>query len=112
MATTETTTAASTSNFSDYQSLEQFLNGKGLSSSDVVIVQTTKGFIMLAEKATNPNRPNIIASISRNLKGSDVSETAKKLASVNLTFGIPSGDGIPCVMEQLESTWQVASLVP
>lgn len=90
-------------NFKGFQSLNEFLQGFNASAKELKIALTTKGFQLLTL------RGQVVSTIHRDLKGRTPQQTARNLASVNLTFGIPHDGGLPCVMES-KSDWQVVDI--
>ena len=97
--------------FATFQSMEEYLASNSIDRKKVAVAKTTNGALLL----TAYGRP--IATIHNELKGSTPQETARKLASVNITFGIPhpgSKDNagrpsLPCAMES-KSQWEEVAL--
>jgi len=90
-------------NFKGFQSLQEFLQGFNASAKELKVALTTKGYQLLTL------RGQVVSTIHRDLKGRNAQQTARNLASVNLTFGIPHDGGLPCVMES-KSDWQVVDI--
>lgn len=89
--------------FKKFQSLNSFLKSHNASKEDLSIVLTTNGYQLLSIFG------EVVSTIHGPLKGRTPQETAKKLASVNMSFGIPHGEGLPCVMED-KSEWVEVSI--
>ena len=97
--------------FASFQSMEEYLASNSIDRKKVAVAKTTNGALLL----TAYGQP--IATIHNALKGSTPQETARKLASVNITLGIPhpgSVDNVgrpslPCAMES-KSQWEEVAL--
>ena len=104
MATTNNT-------FAELISIEEFAASKGIDKSDIKIATTTRGATLLVAHGT------VIATIANDLKGSNLIETASKIATINLMVGMPHAgskdnagrDSLPCLMEST-STWESVDL--
>ena len=82
-----------------FQTLSEFLEVHNATKKDLNVALTTKGFQLLTI------RGEVVSTIHGPLKGQTPQDTARNLASVNLTFGVPHAGGLPCVMEN-QSTWE------
>lgn len=89
--------------FKKFQSLNSFLKSHNASKEDLKIVLTTNGYHLLSLFG------EVVSTIHGPLKGRTPEQTAQKLASVNMSFGIPHDDGLPCVMED-KSQWEVVDI--
>lgn len=89
--------------FASFQTLNEFLRGHNASKEDLEVALTTNGYQLLSING------EVVSTIHGPLKGSTPEQTAQKLASVNMTFGIPHDAGLPCVMED-KSQWEVVSI--
>lgn len=89
--------------FKGFKTLNQFLQEFNASAKDLSVALTTRGFQLLTL------RGEVVATIHGPLKGRNPQQTAKTLASINLTFGIPHDNGLPCVMES-QSTWEEVAI--
>lgn len=89
--------------FKKFQSLSSFLKGHNATKEDLKIVLTSNGYHLLSLFG------EVVSTIHGPLKGRTPEQTAQKLASVNMTFGIPHDGGLPCVMED-KSEWVEVSI--
>ena len=89
--------------FKKFQSLNEFLQGFNASASELKIALTTKGYQLLTL------RGKVVSTIHGPLKGRTPEQTAKTLASINMTFGIPHNGGLPCAMED-KSDWEIVDI--
>lgn len=89
--------------FKQFQTLTQFLNDRKASKEDLKLVLTDKGYQLLTLFG------KVVSTIHGPLKSRNPEQTAKTLASINLTFGIPHDDGLACAMED-KSTWEEVSI--
>ena len=97
--------------FAKFQSMEEYLASNSIDRKKIAVAKTTNGALLL----TAYGQPS--ATIHNELKGSTPQETARKLASVNITLGIPHPGSIdnagrpslPCAMES-KSQWEEVSL--
>lgn len=90
-------------NFKGFQSLNDFLQGFNASAKELKVALTTKGYQLLTL------RGQVVSTIHGDLKGRTPQQTARNLAAVNLTFGIPHDGGLPCVMEN-KSQWEIVDI--
>ena len=90
-----------------FERFEDFSSWAEEQPSAVSVTHTTRGFVFLTCKG------EVVAHVSKKLRGSTVQETAANLAAVNLTVGIPpavNGEvGLPTLMED-QSTWESIAL--
>lgn len=91
-----------------FERFEDFSSWAEEQPSAVSVTHTTRGFVFLTCKG------EVVAHVSKKLRGSTVQETAANLAAVNLTVGIPPKDangevGLPTLMED-QSTWESIAL--
>lgn len=89
--------------FKKFQSLSSFLKGHNASKKDLSIALTTNGYQLLTIHG------EVVSTIHGELKGRTPQQTAQKLASINMSFGIPHDDGLPCVMED-KSEWETVDI--
>ena len=97
--------------FAELMSIEEFAGAEGIALKDIKVAVTNNGSTLLVAHG----KP--IATIQNDLKGSNLTATVQKIASVNLMVGIPhvgskdnaGRDSLPCLMES-KSTWEVANL--
>lgn len=89
--------------FKQFKSLNEFLRGFNASAKELKIAFTTNGYQLLTL------RGQVVSTIHGPLKGATPQQTARNLASVNLTFGIPHDGGLPCVMES-KSEWEIVDI--
>ena len=89
--------------FKKFQSLSSFLKGHNASKEDLSLVLTTNGYQLLTIHG------EVVSTIHRELKGRTPQQTAQKLASVNMSFGIPYDDSLPCVFEN-KSVWETVDI--
>lgn len=89
--------------FKQFKSLSSFLKEHNASKKDLSIALTTNGFQLLTING------EVVSTIHGELKGRTPQQTAKTLASVNLTFGIPHDNGLPCLLED-KSTWEEVAI--
>ena len=91
-----------------FERFEDFSSWAEEQPSAVSVTHTTRGFVFLT------CRGEVVAHVSKKLRGSTVQETAANLAAVNLTVGIPPAEengerGLPTLMED-QSTWESVAL--
>lgn len=89
--------------FKSFKSLNEFLQEFKASAKELKIAHTTKGYQLLTL------RGQVVSTIHGPLKGSTPQQTARNLAAVNLTFGVPHDGGLPCVMED-KSEWETVDI--
>ncbi len=89
--------------FKRFDKLNKFLSKHNATKEDLGVALTTNGFQLLSING------EVVATIHGPLKGRTPQQTAKNLAAVNLTFGIPHDGGTPCVMED-KSDWEVVNI--
>ena len=89
--------------FSSFENFDSYCAANNMAAKDIKLVLTTNGYQLLA------HRGKVISTIHRDLKGSTPQETAKNITAVNLTFGIPQGGGLPCLLEN-KSQWETVDL--
>lgn len=89
--------------FKSFQSLNEFLREHKASAKELKLALTSRGFQLLTL------RGEVVSTIHGPLKGATPQETARNLAAVNLTFGIPHDGGLPCALEG-QSEWEVVDL--
>ena len=89
--------------FSSFENFDSYCAANNMAAKDIKLVLTTNGYQLLA------HRGKVISTIHRDLKGSTPQETAKNITAVNLTFGIPHGGGLPCLIED-KSQWETVNL--
>lgn len=89
--------------FASFENFEDYCAANNMAAKDIKLVMTTNGYQLLAYRGT------VISTIHGDLKGSTPQETAKNIAAVNLTFGIPHDGGLPCLLEN-KSQWETIDL--
>ena len=89
--------------FKEFKSLNEFLQEFNASAKELKIALTTKGFQLLTL------RGQVVSTIHGPLKGSTPQQTARNIAAVNLTFGVPHDGGLPCALED-KSSWEVVDI--
>ena len=89
--------------FASFENFDSYCAANNMAAKDIKLVLTTNGFQLLA------HRGKVISTIHGDLKGANPQQTARNITAVNLTFGIPHDDGLPCLMED-KSTWETIDL--
>lgn len=89
--------------FASFESFEDYCAANNMAAKDIKLVLTTHGYQLLA------HRGNVISTIHGDLKGETPQQTARKITSVNLMFGIPHDGGLPCLLEN-KSRWASVDL--
>lgn len=89
--------------FASFENFDDYCAANNMVAKNIKLVLTTNGYQLLA------HRGKVIATIHGALKGSTPQETAKNIAAVNLTFGIPHDGGLPCLLEN-KSTWETVDI--
>ena len=89
--------------FKQFQNFDDYCAANNMVAKNIKLVVTTKGFQLLAHRGT------VIATIHNELKGRTPQQTAQNIAAVNLTFGIPHDNGLPCLLEN-KSDWETIDL--
>lgn len=89
--------------FASFENFDDYCAANNMVAKNIKLVLTTNGYQLLA------HRGKVIATIHGALKGSTPQETAKNIAAVNLTFGIPHDGGLPCLLEN-KSQWETVDI--
>ena len=89
--------------FKEFQNFDDYCATHDMVAKNIKLVLTKNGYQLLA------HRGKVIATIHGELKGSTPQQTAQNITSVNLTFGIPYDNGLPCLLEN-KSQWETIDL--
>ena len=89
--------------FASFENFDDYCAAHNMVAKNIKLVLTTNGYQLLA------HRGKVIATIHGALKGETPQQTAQNIAAVNLTFGIPHGGGLPCLLEN-KSQWETVDI--